>query len=218
MDPAQTPASDSPGERRLVAVLLSLLAPGLGHVAVGQPRGHLVRGNLVGLRPGPGQRPGPTGLAAVGTLCAAGGRSALGRPGHLALAARLAAAPRAPAGSPVRGLARAARDVVIAFSWLRGRGLPDSIGIHDPDPGRAAIRASAGNAWASPSSSSSWFAYPDRNACIMDDPSASWNPDCQATVSEAEACVNALPRCPTVQQMASTPTCTNPVGALSLIG
>ena len=38
MDPAQTPASDSPGERRLVAVLLSLLAPGLGHVAVGHWR------------------------------------------------------------------------------------------------------------------------------------------------------------------------------------
>lgn len=38
MDPDQAPASDSPGERRLVAVLLSLLAPGLGHVAVGHWR------------------------------------------------------------------------------------------------------------------------------------------------------------------------------------
>jgi hypothetical protein len=51
--------------------------------------------------------------------------------------------------------------------------------------------------------------YPDRNACIQDAPDDFWTPDCQATVSEAEACVNALPRCPTDQQVTSTPSCTN---------
>ena len=50
------------------------------------------------------------------------------------------------------------------------------------------------------------FVYADQAACIEDsvDPT---DTDCTASVAQMEACVNALPVCPTLSQVASVPAC-----------
>jgi hypothetical protein len=50
------------------------------------------------------------------------------------------------------------------------------------------------------------FVYADQAACIEDfvDPT---DTDCTASVAQMEACVNALPVCATLSQVASVPAC-----------
>ena len=50
------------------------------------------------------------------------------------------------------------------------------------------------------------FVYADQAACIADGVDAT-DPDCTATVAQMEACVNALPLCATLTQVASVPAC-----------
>ncbi len=48
--------------------------------------------------------------------------------------------------------------------------------------------------------------YPDRAACIEDGSNPS-NPECKATVSQAEACVNSVPACASFEQLKKSPAC-----------
>ena len=50
------------------------------------------------------------------------------------------------------------------------------------------------------------FVYADQAACIEDSVDAT-DSDCAATVAQSEACVNALPVCATLSQVASVPAC-----------
>jgi hypothetical protein len=52
-----------------------------------------------------------------------------------------------------------------------------------------------------------FMSYPDRTSCINDVPNSATAPTCQATVSQGEACVNAIPRCVSYQQLKNTPSC-----------
>jgi hypothetical protein len=50
------------------------------------------------------------------------------------------------------------------------------------------------------------WVYDDQADCIDDSPDATFT-DCQATVSQLETCVNALPACASLGQAASTSAC-----------
>jgi hypothetical protein len=49
--------------------------------------------------------------------------------------------------------------------------------------------------------------YEDRAACISDAPSSSSTPNCQNTVQQAEACVNAMGSCASVVDLKKSPVC-----------
>ena len=55
--------------------------------------------------------------------------------------------------------------------------------------------------------SSRLFSYPDRAACVADAPSATTTQSCQATVGQMEACINTLPKCPTLPDVGNSAQC-----------
>jgi hypothetical protein len=57
--------------------------------------------------------------------------------------------------------------------------------------------------------SSSWgfMSYPDRDTCVRDGSSPSNTPKCEATVGQAEACVNSVPRCASFQDLKASSVC-----------
>jgi hypothetical protein len=57
-----------------------------------------------------------------------------------------------------------------------------------------------------PAATFPFLTYPDRAACIEDSVDAD-DPNCQATVAEAEACTNLLPACATLTDLTNTPAC-----------
>jgi hypothetical protein len=48
-----------------------------------------------------------------------------------------------------------------------------------------------------------FMSFPDKNACVDRD----WESDCQASVKQAEACINSLHRCPTEEEAGSSSAC-----------
>jgi hypothetical protein len=49
--------------------------------------------------------------------------------------------------------------------------------------------------------------YSDKAACIADAPSSSSTPNCQNTVQQAEACVNAMGPCASFADLKNSPVC-----------
>ena len=58
-----------------------------------------------------------------------------------------------------------------------------------------------------PGCTSPLFSYADKAACVADLPSPTTTPSCQATVAQMEACVDSLPACPTLTDVANSSQC-----------
>ena len=56
-------------------------------------------------------------------------------------------------------------------------------------------------------SDGAFMLYTDRAACIADAPSSSSTPDCQNTVQQAEACVEAMGPCASSADLKNSPVC-----------
>lgn len=52
-------------------------------------------------------------------------------------------------------------------------------------------------------SGSGFMSEPDRNACV----DFGWDDDCAASVNQAEACINSLPNCPSIEQAKASSAC-----------
>jgi hypothetical protein len=52
-----------------------------------------------------------------------------------------------------------------------------------------------------------FMSYPDRATCIADASSSTNTPNCQATVGQAEACVNAMGSCASFLDLKNSPLC-----------
>jgi hypothetical protein len=57
-----------------------------------------------------------------------------------------------------------------------------------------------------PTATYPFLAYDDQAACVVDSPDDS-QPDCLATVAQLEACINALPACATLTDVANASAC-----------
>ena len=52
-----------------------------------------------------------------------------------------------------------------------------------------------------------FMVYPDQASCVEDASSPTNTPNCQATVQQAEACVNSIPKCANFEELKSSPQC-----------
>ena len=52
-----------------------------------------------------------------------------------------------------------------------------------------------------------FMTYPDQASCVADGSSPTSTPNCQATVGQAEACVNSISKCTTFTDLKNSPLC-----------
>ena len=52
-----------------------------------------------------------------------------------------------------------------------------------------------------------FMTYPDQASCVADGSSPTNTPNCQATVGQAEACVNSISKCTTFTDLKNSPLC-----------